>query len=316
MQFKRITPDEYAALFKSVSHTFNSVEFSQLNRSKCDDVHYLAFADDKGKIRLGIILGERGGLLRSPFSAPFGGMEERGPQRLSYYLDAAVELKAYGRACGKPVVVTLPPACYDSGCSRFSRQALCLLSGGGRQLYADFNYHYSLSDFSLFDERLWASARRNLSASVCRGLEFECCVDPTDAEIEEIYSIIRANHESHGYPVHMTLDDIVATSKIISMDFFIVRKEGKGIASAIIYHTSPETVQLIYWGDLPEGRDSRPMNFLSYNIIRHYAESIPASGVRFFDLGPASSDGIPAVGLCDFKESIGCRLTPKITIEI
>ena len=53
MQLKRITPDEYAALFKSVSHTFNSVEFSQLNRSKCDDVHYLAFADDTGMWKAG-----------------------------------------------------------------------------------------------------------------------------------------------------------------------------------------------------------------------------------------------------------------------
>lgn len=316
MKLKRITPDEYAGLFPEVSHVFNSVEFSLLNRGKCDDVHYLAFADDKGKMRLGLILGERGGMLRSPFSAPFGGLEERGPQRLSYYLDAAAELKAYGREYGKPVVVTLPPACYDGDSSRFSRQALCLLSGGGRQLYADFNYHYSLSDFSSFDERLWSSARRNLSASVRRELEFECLADPTDDEIKEIYGIIRVNHESHGYPVHMTLDDIVATSKIIGMDFFIVRKDGKGIASAIIYHTSSETVQLIYWGDLPEGRDFRPMNFLSYNIIRHYAESSPESGVRFFDLGPASSDGVPAVGLCDFKESIGCRLTPKITLEL
>lgn len=316
MQLKRITPDEYAGLFPKVSHAFNSVEFSLLNRNKCDDVHYLAFADDKGKIRLGIILGERGGLLRSPFSAPFGGLEERGPQRLSYYLDAAVALKAYGKTCGKPVVVTLPPACYDGDCSRFSRQALCLLSGGGRQFYADFNYHYSLCDFSSFDERLWSSARRNLSASVRRELEFECLADPTYDEIKEIYGIIRVNHESHGYPVHMTLDDIAATSKIIGMDFFIVRKDGEGIASAIIYHTSPETVQLIYWGDLPEGRDLRPMNFLSYNIIRHYAESSHESGVCFFDLGPASSDGIPAVGLCDFKESIGCRLTPKITLEL
>ena len=196
----------------------------------------------------------------------------------------------------------------------FTRQILCSLAAGGRQLYTDFNYHYCLADFDSFSERLWPNARRNLSTSQRCGLEFEYCADPTPELIAEIYEIVRINHESHGYPVHMSLDDIMATSKVIDMDFFIVRKEGRGVASAIIYRTSKEVVQLIYWGDLAEGRELRPMNFLSYNIVRHYAENSGESGVRYFDLGPASSDGIPAVGLCDFKESIGCRLTQKVTV--
>lgn len=314
MPLKRITSEEYSRLFGPGAHVFGSVAFNLLNCGKCDDLHFLAFCDGKNKARLGIILGERGGRLRSPFSAPFGGFEERGVQRLSYYLECLSELKKYGDDCGCEVVITFPPACYDGNSSMFTRQILCSLAAGGHQLYTDFNYHYCLADFDSFSERLWPNARRNLSTSQRCGLEFEYCADPTPELIAEIYEIVRINHESHGYPVHMSLDDIMATSKVIDMDFFIVRKEGRGVASAIIYRTSKEVVQLIYWGDLAEGRELRPMNFLSYNIVRHYAENSGESGVRYFDLGPASSDGIPAVGLCDFKESIGCRLTQKVTV--
>lgn len=316
MSLKRITPEEYSRLFGAGAHRFNSVAFNQLNSEKCEELHFLVFCDGKGKERLGIVLGERADMLRSPFSAPFGGFEECGGGRLSFCLEFARELKAYGESCGKPVVITFPPACYDGDSSMFTRQTLCALGGGGSQLHADFNYHYCLEDFDDFSARLWPNARRNLAAALRSGLEFVRFADPTDSEMAEVYNIVRINHESHGYPVHMSLADVMATSKVIDMDFFMVRKDGLGIASAIIYRTSPEVVQLIYWGDLPEGRSCRAMNFLSYNIIRHYSETRAASGLRFFDLGPASSDGVPAVGLCDFKESIGCRLTQKVTVSL
>lgn len=70
MQIVRTTPQEYKSLFPNPSHVFNSVEFNELNRHKCDDVHYLVIKDDKGKVRFGIILGQKGNMLKSPFSAP------------------------------------------------------------------------------------------------------------------------------------------------------------------------------------------------------------------------------------------------------
>ena len=77
MQIERLSPDEYAKIY-TPQHVFNSVGFTELNRDKAEDLHYLSIRDTKH--RFGIILGERNGMLRSPFSAPFGGFTTRGVQ--------------------------------------------------------------------------------------------------------------------------------------------------------------------------------------------------------------------------------------------
>ncbi|MDE6395361.1 MAG: hypothetical protein K2K77_08470, partial [Duncaniella sp.] len=84
---RRVTPKEFGTLFPDPLHVFNTVGFNELHRAKCDDVHYLAICDEGGKVRFGLILGERGEVLKSPFSAPFGGIETRGAsQRISHYV--------------------------------------------------------------------------------------------------------------------------------------------------------------------------------------------------------------------------------------
>lgn len=63
MQIERLSPDEYAKIY-TPQHVFNSVGFTELNRDKAEDLHYLSVHDTKH--RFGIILGERNGMLRSP----------------------------------------------------------------------------------------------------------------------------------------------------------------------------------------------------------------------------------------------------------
>jgi len=49
------------------------------------------------------------------------------------------------------------------------------------------------------------------------------------------------------------------------------------------------------------------MNFLSYEVFKYYKEN----GIEVVDIGPSTEDSIPNHGLCEFKESIGCDLSPK-----
>ena len=72
MTITEMTATEYETLFSS-GHVYNSVSFAMLNATKAESVRYLAVGDHKH--RFGIILGERGGRLMSPFSAPFGGFD-------------------------------------------------------------------------------------------------------------------------------------------------------------------------------------------------------------------------------------------------
>ena len=61
MRAVRVSPGEYGQIFHSPSHLYNSVAFNELNRHKCDDIHYVTLCDDRGRVRFGIILGQKGG---------------------------------------------------------------------------------------------------------------------------------------------------------------------------------------------------------------------------------------------------------------
>ena len=80
----------------------------------------------------------------------------------------------------------------------------------------------------------------------------------------------------------------------------------------MVYRVSGDKAQIIYWGNSPDTENLRPMNFMAYSIFNHYK----GKGVKFMDIGPSTEFSIPNVGLCDFKQSIGCTVSPKISFEI
>lgn len=309
MPIERLTSEEYASLFPRPSHVFDSVEFSELNRGKCDDVHYLAWSDADGKVRLGMILGERGDRLLSPFSAPFGGCEPVGNSRLEFYLSFTSELREYAGSLGKTVRITLPPSIY--GADGNVEKLLCsALSAGFRVEYNDYNYHYPIKNrFPDFRKYASKSAIRNLLRALRMGFTFIPLSFSAD-NLSRVYEVVRSNHEALGYPVKMSEQQILDTSRVIDMDLFILRLGDEDVASALVYSTTPTVRQLIYWGDRREYSFYCPMNALANNILEYYYNQ----GVETLDLGPASEDGIPAVGLCAFKEKLGCVLTPKMSI--
>ena len=310
MQIVRCTPQEYKSLFPNPSHVFNSVEFNELNRHKCDEVHYLAFNDDKGKNRLGIILGQRGNVLKSPFSAPFGGMEERGGQSVEWYVGASELLRQYIAGSGCEGVVSLPPVTYD-GHECYSKQLCALMSAGSAVAYTDYNYHYELGRARLFEESCSRAARKNFAKASRFQWTFEVLAG-AECDIERVYGIIKANRESHGYPLRMSLEDVKATAGIIACTFLVLSHDGVDVAAVLAYDVTPDVSQVIYWGDVPGYSDMRPMNMLANETFRHFADR----GKRCLDIGPSSSSGEPSIGLCDFKASLGCTLTPKFTLTL
>ncbi|MDE5726572.1 MAG: hypothetical protein K2H94_00415 [Duncaniella sp.] len=311
MTIQQSSAEEYASLFTGPVSLYGSAQFCELNRHKCPEgIEYILILDAKGKVRFGLAGGLRGGGLRVPFSAPFGCFEEAGVQRVDHWTEAMAAVRDW--LGGRRLTITLPPPCYDRS-GALARQHLAMLSCGGSQMFADYNYHLPLT---LLDEgylaRLDSRTRYNINLSMRKGFCFEAYPDASEEMLRRAYKVIYLNHTGLGYPVHMSEDDVVATSAVIPMDVFIARRDGEDQAAGIIYRPAPGAAQLIYWGDDLGHRPDFPMNFLAYNILRHYS-SIP--GIEFFDFGPSSTDGIPAEGLCRFKQSLGGVLTPKVTIS-
>ena len=112
MRLDIVTPEAYRQFVPHPRHVFNKVDFTELNKEKCDSVQYLCFSENKA--RIGLVIGERDGLFRSPFSAPFGGFDANQPDRIEYYEEAVALLKEYLSSQGKPLKMVLPPTVYGS----------------------------------------------------------------------------------------------------------------------------------------------------------------------------------------------------------
>ena len=308
MEVIRISAQEYGNVFTGPYHVFNSVAFSELNKSKCEDLHYLVFKEPK--IKLGIILGEKGNTLCSPFSAPFGGFSFNRSVEIEYYEHAVDILRQYSGKMERKVRITLPPNIYNS--SHISKMFSALMRNDARLLYSDMNYQYPLDKFDRFEDCLERSARKNFHNSQRLGFDFQQLDSADESQVERAYEVIRINREARGYPLRMTLQAVLDTIKIVPADFFVMSYEGVDVAAAQVFHVTSDVCQVIYWGDVPEYSHLRVMNYFTYKVFEHYFNQ----GLKILDIGPSTEKGIPNYGLCSFKESIGCEVSLKHTFEL
>jgi len=303
IEIVEVTREEYAVQPLTHMHAYNTADFAALNAAKADAVHFLLAVKD-GKVRFGLVLGERNGLLLSPFSAPFGGFSQRKYPSLECLDETVDALRSYAEKRGMKVRITLPPTFYEP---RLIAHSVNVLSRKGALHHIDLNYHFPLALFDNYDTVSNPTARNKLHRAMTEQWEF-VCVDSADIDgVVAAYNVIRCNREEHGYPLRMSLNDVLSTIRIIPADFFIMRHEGNDVAAAQVFHVAEGIAQVIYWGDLRCCSHLRTMNIFTYRLFEHYRER----GLRLLDIGPASTDGVPNYGLCAFKDSIGCVATPK-----
>jgi hypothetical protein len=307
MVVREVTSVEYSKIIPEAYHCFNSSNFNKVNCNNSEKVCYLLFKDKK--YRLGIIGGIRNNQFYSPFSAPFGGFSFLSSDVSIEYIESAVRLLEYWCAENKinEINITLPPNIYNK---KFISKQINVLH---RNLYSinsiDLNYHFINKYIQReYIDSIWHSARKSLKRSLKNNLLFYKCSNVR--EEEDAYKVICKNRSSKGFPLRMTFKDIVKTD--ISKDFFIVRScEGVDIAAAIIYYVSKEIVQVVYWGDMPGYAHLRPMNYLSYKVFEYYCNH----NITYTDIGPSTENSMPNYGLCKFKESIGCEIELKFTLQ-
>lgn len=308
MTIREVSIDEYADAIVRHPHTFNSPAFTRLNAYKADEVRCLLL-DDGGHTRFGLIVGSRGGQLLSPFSAPFGGFSTNRRQSVEKVDEAVEALAAYAKKERKDIRVVLPPLFYDSD---LIAPCINALSRRAQLKHVDLNYHFQVSKFEHYEECMERNARKNLKRALASDFEFHALNrDDTDGR-RRAYDVIRRNRDEHGYPLRMSLADVESTIGIIPADFFLLTHKGEDVAAAQVFHVADGIAQVIYWGDLRAYSSLRPMNCLSFRIFEHYYRQ----GLRILDIGPSTEDGQPNFGLCDFKTSIGCDVSPKFVFEL
>ena len=156
------------------------------------------------------------------------------------------------------------------------------------------------------------NARKNYHAALSHGFEVEVLDGCSYADVERAYGVIRKNRDAHGYPLRMSLDEVVATAPVVGARFMVMTWRGEDVAAAQVHCVAPGIGQVVYWGDAPGYVEMRPMNYFTMEVARHFRNE----GMRILDIGPSSEEGVPSPGLCDFKESIGCMVSPKFRFRL
>lgn len=301
MKLIELSPAEYAEAFPAPLTPYGSVDFNMLNASKVDSLIFVAMIDTKQVYRLGMILGRRDTGIFCPFSAPFGELSYNKPQKLETVCEFFdLLIKRYGN--DYTLTVTLPPSFYMPDMQPKTLGALKKLRL--RSYHDDYNYHYLLSNFREFQSQLDGNARNHLNRALRENFIF------VKASLADAYAVISQNREERGYPLRMTLQQLIDTSKLITIDSFTLNLENRPVAAAIVYRLNQKIAQVIYWGHLGQYSELRPMNLLAREVFGHYH----SLDYEIVDLGPSSSNGILDLGLATFKESLGSHLSFKPTI--
>lgn len=299
-QIHEVDSESWSNLFPTPVCIYDSTAFFSLNSDKCERLVLLSAAE-RG-VGFGIAAGLRCGTLHAPFSAPFCAIETFGKPGPEQRLRFAEALRSYCCENGYKLELTLPPECYSPDDDAINRAILT--EAGILPLRADLNFHLPLHPAP----RMIPTARNKASRARRESMRFEEC--PLNS-LEEVYTTIKRNREMKGFPLRMTAYDLEATAPIASTRLFALRRaSGEIAAAAIVYRSSPEAYQLIYWGHT----DPTPgvMNLLASELTTALSAD---SSAGILDLGPASDCGCLLPGLARFKTSLGAIPTVKPTFR-
>jgi hypothetical protein len=284
----------YRNYFTFDPNPFISQAFIELNKKKADKI--LRLVDNTEKPAIGLIAGLRDGVLKSPFSAPFGGVHFRNE---NIYIS---EIESFLKSLQQYIIdqnfkgidITLPPEIYHRNIN--AKLINCLVRLGFKVSTPEITNWVDLINFT--GEFSQKNSREYYRQAIRNELSFRMVEDTEDKL--NVYNLICENRAKFGRPIYMSFDDIVNTGQLWPADFFdVITRDGVLAASAIFYRCHPTIAYAVFWGDNELGRPLRAMDFLAYHLWNHYKKA----GYSYIDLGISTEKGTPNEGLLRFKES-------------
>lgn len=306
MTCQPVSKEQYKAIVESPFSGFDSVEFAELNAHKVDEVKYFIFGDKANHFAL--VAGAKDNALKCPFSATFGIFSEiRQNNQINYYYDAVCALVSWCKDNGfEKIIFATPPLFYhQSHITKFQNALFC---AGFKVVDYDMNFEFFLKNAINYHEIINRNSKRKLKIAYDNNLKFN-----KTSDLSQVYEIIKANRKGRGFPLWLSQKDISDTANFIKSDYFLVSCDGKAIASAYIQHITQNVANVVYWGNLAESNELCPMNFLAEQVYMHYQND---SKIKYISIGTSTLDSVANVGLCYFKESIGCIVSPKLRFAL
>lgn len=287
-----VSKKEYRRFFPTDGNPFISEAFIELNEKKQDRVIRLI---KEGDYSMGLLVGLKDGIMRSPFSAPFGGFHYRNEQ-LTYNLvyEFLSSLKKYAlKEQLKEISITLPPEPYQVNMNAKLVNAFIRL--GFKMETPDLNNVVNLKDFN--GKWVKSEVAQNCRKAIKNGLVWSKTTDID--EMKEAYDVIHNNRTGLGRKIHMTLEDILDVKEVLPVDFFIIRDVDEiCVGAAVLYRGHEKIVQGVFMGGDLERRNLGVIDYMYLKLYNYYKEM----GFDYLDMGASSLQGDPNMGLLRFKE--------------
>ena len=290
-----------AKLFKHIisvdPHPFITEKFIESNKHKVERI--IRLVENENKTSFGLVAGIKDGIIYSPFSAPFGGFHFQHNFHYTYEIDDFIaKLQSYLSYKGlKKINITLPPDIYHQSMNAKIINSL-IRNGFFIELLEITNWINLLKYDGEFSYR---NSRNYYRQAIKHDLTFHSIHNLSQKEM--IFELIKENRKSMKRPIYMTFNDVQEMMGLWPVDYFCVNEpNGNMVASAIFYRGHPTIAFAVFWGDNEDGRPFRAMDYLLYNLWKHYKQL----GYEYIDLGISTELGIPNAGLLRFKETHDC----------
>src|SRR5690554_3081256 len=287
-----VSKKEYRRFFPTDASPFISEAFIELNEKKQDKVIRLI---KKNNYSIGLLAGIKDGIMRSPFSAPFGGFHYRN-EHLAYDLvyKFLSSLKEYAlNEQLKKISITLPPDPYQINMNAKLINAFIRL--GFKMETPDLNNVVNLKKFT--GKWVKSEVAQNCRKAIKNGLIWSKTTDID--EMKEAYDVIHNNRTGLGRKIHMTLEDILDVKEVLPVDFFIIRDVDEiCVGAAVLYRGHEKIVQGVFMGGDLERRNLGVIDYMYLKLYNYYKEM----GFDYLDMGTSSLQGDPNMGLLRFKE--------------
>lgn len=288
----QVSKEVYRKHFPDDPSPFISEVFVNLTEKKQDKVIHLM---KEGDSSIGLLVGLKDGVVRSPFSAPFGGFHySHEYMKYDQIFDFLSDLKEWVSGEGyQQISITLPPYLYQVDMN--AKLVNGFVRTGFKMETPDLTNWLDLKKYngewnkSVVDQNLRKANKHGLQWSLVSSI----------GEMNEAYQVIQRNREGLGRKIYMTFEDILKVNEVIPVDFFSVREiSGKCVGAAVLYRGHATIVQGIFMGGDLEKRNLGTIDLMYMNIYNYYK----VKGFEFIDLGISSLHGEPNIGLLRFKE--------------
>jgi hypothetical protein len=289
-----IDANSYSKHFRIDPNPFISEAFIEINKRKADKV--VRLIDDSDQAVMGLVAGIKEGILKSPFSAPFGGFHFKNEiiytSKIEDFLKSLQQYIISQKLKGIDLI--LPPNIYHE---TFNAKVInSLIRMGFQYAVPEITSWVNLNQFK--ERFTQKNSRTYYHQSVRNELSFDTTDD--DEERRKIFDLICQNRAKFGRPIYMTFEDIINTSHLWPTDFFkITTRNNLLAASGIFYRYHPDICYAVFWGDNDTGRPLRAVDFMAFQIWSYYK----SMGYSYIDIGISTEEGNPNEGLLRFKES-------------